>query len=50
MKKLILAAVTLALLPGLAACNTIEGIGKDVKAGGEVVEETARDVKEEIKN
>ena len=25
----------------LAACNTIEGIGKDVKEAGEEVEETA---------
>lgn len=50
MKKFLFAAASLIALQSLSACNTIEGIGKDVKAGGEVVEETARDVKEEIKN
>jgi predicted small secreted protein len=33
----VLAAVWL-----LAACNTIEGIGKDVKTAGEKVEEAAK--------
>lgn len=32
----------------LGGCNTIEGAGKDVKAGGEKIEETAKDVKEKI--
>lgn len=50
MKK-ILAAMTIVLaLPMLAACNTIEGIGKDVRAGGQAVEEVARDTREEISN
>lgn len=48
MKKAIAALFALALLPVAAACNTIEGVGKDVKATGKVVEETAKDVKEEI--
>ncbi|HEX4857304.1 MAG TPA: entericidin A/B family lipoprotein [Limnobacter sp.] len=26
---------------GLSACNTIEGIGKDIKAGGAAIERTA---------
>lgn len=50
MKKMLIAAAAVLSLQALAACNTIEGIGKDVQAGGEVVEETAKDVKEEIKN
>ncbi len=50
MTKSFLALVALALLPVATACNTIEGVGKDVKATGEVVEETAKDVKEEITN
>ncbi|MCF8174326.1 MAG: entericidin A/B family lipoprotein [Burkholderiaceae bacterium] len=26
----------------LAACNTVQGIGKDVKKGGEAIEKSAR--------
>ena len=26
----------------LGGCNTVEGIGKDIKKGGEVIEKTAR--------
>ena len=26
---------------GLAACNTMEGVGKDVKAGGQAIENAA---------
>ena len=26
----------------LSACNTVEGIGKDVKKGGEAIEKSAR--------
>jgi len=26
---------------GLAACNTIEGMGKDIKAGGQAIEHAA---------
>ncbi|MFN3608921.1 MAG: entericidin A/B family lipoprotein [Hyphomonas sp.] len=48
MKKVIAALFAVAVLPALAACNTIEGVGKDVKAGGKAVEETAVEVKEEI--
>jgi entericidin B len=33
---------------GLAACNTMEGAGEDIEAGGETVSETARDVEDEI--
>jgi predicted small secreted protein len=42
MKKLITV-----LLAGLflAGCNTIEGVGKDIKKGGEVIEKTAEKAK-----
>ncbi|TQV70106.1 entericidin A/B family lipoprotein [Denitrobaculum tricleocarpae] len=40
------AAVVVAL--GLSACNTIEGIGEDVEAGGEAISETAEDTKEKL--
>jgi len=29
----------------LSACNTVEGAGKDVKAGGQAVENAAKDSK-----
>ena len=28
-----------------AGCNTAEGLGKDVQAGGKVIEKSAKDVK-----
>jgi entericidin B len=31
----------IAALFALAACNTIEGVGKDVKKGGEAIEKAA---------
>lgn len=43
------AAVALALVVGLgalSACNTTEGLGKDMESAGEAVSETARDAKD----
>jgi len=38
----IISAFLLALSAlSLSACNTIEGVGKDIKAGGEAIERTA---------
>ncbi len=48
MKKLAAALFVVALVPSLAACNTVKGVGKDVQAGGEVVEEVAKEVESEI--
>lgn len=42
-KIVILAAAATALL--VSACNTIEGVGRDVSAAGRAVSDTARDVK-----
>ncbi len=42
-KILVLAASAAALL--MAACNTIEGAGKDVSAVGHAVTDTAKDAK-----
>lgn len=39
MKKILL---MMFVLLGLSACNTIQGIGKDVKRAGEVVENAGR--------
>lgn len=32
----------------LAACNTSEGVGKDIKAGGAAIERTAKETKEKL--
>ncbi|MBI1254678.1 MAG: entericidin A/B family lipoprotein [Hyphomonas sp.] len=48
MKKLAAVLLAVALIPALAACNTVKGVGKDVQAGGEIVEEVAKEVEEEI--
>jgi predicted small secreted protein len=44
MRKLIILATALASL-AIAACNTVEGAGKDVSAAGQAVTNTAKDAK-----
>jgi predicted small secreted protein len=44
MRKLVLLMAGVASL-AVAACNTVEGAGKDVSAAGQAVSETAQDVK-----
>ena len=44
MRKLICLALVAAGLT-IAACNTVEGAGKDVSAAGSAVTDTARDAK-----
>lgn len=45
-RRLGLAAITACLLSSvMTACNTTEGVGKDIKAAGEGIEDTARDAK-----
>jgi len=45
MKTIRLMALAGLALFALTACNTIAGIGKDVKKAGEVVSDTAEDCK-----
>jgi predicted small secreted protein len=45
MKTVRLMALAALALFALTACNTIAGIGKDVKKAGEVVSDTAEDCK-----
>lgn len=46
MKRHILVFLTaMAALLGLAACNTMEGMGQDIKAGGEALEDSASENK-----
>jgi predicted small secreted protein len=40
MKPFLIALIGL-FLPLLAACNTMQGFGKDVKTGGEAIEKSA---------
>jgi entericidin B len=47
-KALVGAALASALVLALSACSTVEGVGKDINAGGRIISDTARDVKEEL--
>jgi predicted small secreted protein len=38
-------AVLAALTLSLAACNTTEGVGKDVKSAGKAIQDTANDAR-----
>ena len=42
-KIIVLAAAAAALL--VSACNTIEGVGRDVSSAGRAVSDTAKDAK-----
>ncbi|MBU3693817.1 MAG: entericidin A/B family lipoprotein [Rhodocyclaceae bacterium] len=42
MRPLILIAAALLALAPLAACNTVRGIGQDLKKGGEAIEKAAK--------
>lgn len=43
-----LGLVFLGIFAMLSACNTIEGAGRDVSAGGEAISETAEDVENDL--
>ncbi|WP_375057449.1 entericidin A/B family lipoprotein [Zobellella sp. DQSA1] len=47
-KKMMALLMTMGLITGLAGCNTFAGAGKDIQRGGEVVEEAARDVQQNM--
>ncbi len=42
MKKLIALVVAATAMLSLAACNTVQGVGKDVKATGQAIEKSAQ--------
>ncbi|KCZ52236.1 entericidin A/B family lipoprotein [Hyphomonas pacifica] len=50
MKNTLKVASLGALAIFLTACNTVEGVGKDVEAGGEVIQDTSNEVEEDIKD
>lgn len=41
-------ATALLTLFALSACNTFKGAGEDIEAGGEKVQETAEEVKQDM--
>ena len=41
-------AMLIAAMFAIAGCNTIEGAGKDIEAGGEKVQDAAENVKEKM--
>jgi entericidin B len=49
MKSIVLPVFAAAvMMSGLAACNTVEGAGKDVKATGDAISGTAADTKKDM--
>jgi entericidin B len=42
MKKLVTWALTVAALLSLTACNTVQGIGKDIEKGGEAIQRATK--------
>ncbi len=44
-KKILTWVILLGFMATITACNTIEGMGKDVSSGGDHVEDAAKDVK-----
>ena len=42
MKKLLVLAATMVAMMTLGACNTIQGMGKDVQKAGNAVEKAAK--------
>lgn len=46
--KTIKAMLPALLFAGLAACNTVEGAGRDVEEGGEAISNTAQDAEQEL--
>ncbi len=44
-RKITRLAFALLIPAAIAACNTVEGAGQDIKSGGKAIEDTARDAK-----
>ncbi len=47
LRRALLAAMLVAAA-AVSACNTAEGVGKDVESAGDAVQETAKDVKKKM--
>jgi entericidin B len=44
-KRFLVWMVALTTLLGITACNTMEGMGRDIEAGGDAIEDSASDNK-----
>ncbi|HRF04825.1 entericidin A/B family lipoprotein [Accumulibacter sp.] len=42
MKRLILLSAALLAIVSLSACNTMQGVGKDISKGGQAIEKAAK--------
>jgi Predicted small secreted protein len=42
MKRLTFIAMILMMLGAVSGCNTVQGVGQDVQAGGEAIEKAAQ--------
>ena len=42
MKKVVFSLLTAGFLLGLTACNTVQGIGKDIEKGGEAIQRATK--------
>ena len=43
MEKIAMGLLACLMLTGIAGCNTVRGVGQDVEAAGEQIEETAEE-------
>ncbi len=48
MKIQVLRTILVASLLALMGCNTVEGVGQDIEAGGAKVQQKAKEVKREM--
>jgi entericidin B len=48
MKSKLLVAALCASLLALGGCNTVEGVGQDIEAGGEKMQNKAKEVKRDL--
>lgn len=46
--KTITTTLSVLVLAALAACNTVEGAGQDVQAGGDAISDTARAAEQDL--
>ena len=42
MNKWLAVLAAMLMMVSLSACNTVEGVGKDIKKGGEAIEKAAK--------
>lgn len=48
MRKLALLAASIAMVLSLSACNTFKGVGQDISAGGQAIDNAATSVQKHL--